>query len=112
MLITIAISVAAFQWDTLPENTPFAYLALATVMCTAILRVWSIGLLYRRAYDLYVTSLACWLGLMGIRSSDSLYPPGPLMLWFVLLAGLSLDLVQVRALRSAIVRSNSQKTIR
>ncbi len=108
---TMLINLAVFVWTRQSPDArlppPIVNTIIVASLVVALLRIWSIGLLYRRAFDLYVISIACWLGLQGIRASDGLHPPGPFVVWFVLLAGLVVDAVQVRVLRSAISRNNN-----
>ena len=110
---TMLINLGVFVWvrysPGLVRSPTLVNTVFIIALLTALLRIWSIGLLYRRAFDLYVISLACWLALMSMRPDD-LYPPGPLLVWFALLAGLAVDAVQVRALRAAITRSAKTTT--
>lgn len=87
--------------ETLPI---LANILMGLAVAAAGLRIWSIGLLARRDHDAYVASLACFLGLMGIRA-HSLSPPPSIFLAFLQFAlGIILELVQIRILLTAIKR--------
>jgi hypothetical protein len=112
--VTISLIIVLFLGSDQIEALSGSNLEIAVLVftgLTVLLRVWSIGLLYRRAFDLYGVSVARWLGFMATRSSDFRDPPGPLALAFVFAAALAFDLGQILALRSAIARTRQVATV-
>lgn len=113
ILASIALELAIVVFGELltqllakpPVLQSLSGLAAASV----VLRIWSIGLLWRREFDLYVVSLTCWVGLIGIRDTDPIHTPSMIELALVLGFGLILDSVQVWALAKAVLRAKQKR---
>jgi hypothetical protein len=107
---TAALSVALLGENLaggLSEPMIFWTLVAPGAIAT-ILRVWSIGLLFRREFDLYMIALASWLALTGIRSSSGVRPPTTTEFWIVLCLGLALDVLQMWAFWQAFSRARAK----
>ncbi|MFO1204105.1 MAG: hypothetical protein U1E58_15860 [Tabrizicola sp.] len=92
----------------IPESADTSIIVVLALVATG-LRVWSIGLLYSREFDLYTISLTCWLVVTGIRASASHASPSAVEQSLVLGLGLILDSVQIWALLLAISRAKRRQ---
>jgi hypothetical protein len=113
MVATMAISLTVFFFGDSPffavsERADVSIILVLALVATG-LRVWSIGLLFRREYDLYMISLACWLASSGIRATRSYETTALFEQVLVLSLGFFLDGVQLWALFQAISRARRRQ---
>lgn len=112
MVVSTAIALCfALLGDHLAKalSEPVVFwLVVAPGVAATLLRVWSIGLLFRREFDLYMIALASWLALSGVRSSSGFRQPMATEFWLVLTLGLALDLVQMWAFWQAFRRARAK----